>query len=68
MRSGVALEAFVGRPEADHRNVLRALDRMRADAGDGTYTPAVIAHWNGTAPTTIAEALDRIAAFIGPIP
>lgn len=32
-----------------------------------TYVPAVPLNWNGTAPTTVAEALDRIAAAIGPI-
>jgi hypothetical protein len=31
------------------------------------YVPAVLANWNGTAPTSIANALDRIAAAIGPI-
>lgn len=33
-----------------------------------SYTPAVVANWNGTAPTSVANALDRIAAKIGPIP
>lgn len=32
------------------------------------YTAAVSADWNGTPPATIAEALDRIAAHVGPIP
>lgn len=31
------------------------------------YTPAVGANWTGSAPTTIAQALDRIAAALGPI-
>ena len=30
----------------------------------GEYTPAVPSNWNGAAPTTIQEALDRIAATI----
>jgi hypothetical protein len=30
--------------------------------GQGRYTPANAGDWAGTAPTTIAEALDRIAA------
>lgn len=68
MSRPVALESFTGRPEADHRNVLRALDGLRSTAGAGSYTPANVGHWNGTAPATIAEALDRIAAMIGPVP
>lgn len=35
--------------------------------GDVNYTPAVAADWNNDAPTTIAAALDRIAALLGPI-
>jgi hypothetical protein len=31
------------------------------------YTPAVPGNWSGSPPTTVQEALDRIAAFIGPI-
>jgi hypothetical protein len=33
-----------------------------------SYTPAVLANWSGVAPTSNADALDRIAAKIGPIP
>jgi hypothetical protein len=33
-----------------------------------TYTPAVSANWSGTDPTSVANALDRIAAKITPIP
>lgn len=62
----VALESFTGRPEADHRKVLRALSGLRTDVGG--YSAANAAHWSGTPPTTIAEALDRIAAMIGPVP
>jgi len=32
------------------------------------YTPTVMANWSGTAPASVTEALDRIAAVIGPIP
>lgn len=38
------------------------------DAGFMSYAPAVIANWSGFAPTSVADALDRIAAKIGPIP
>lgn len=56
------------------------LDRLSRDAdtnedaagnaalGSGTaYTPAVAADWNNDAPATVADALDRIAAMLGPI-
>lgn len=37
--------------------------------GDATaYTPAVGADWSDDPPATIAEALDRLAAAMGPIP
>lgn len=32
------------------------------------YTPAVLADWSGVTPTSVANALDRIAAKISPIP
>jgi len=32
-----------------------------------SYVPAVVANWSGTAPSSVANALDRIAAKIGPI-
>ena len=32
------------------------------------YTPASAVHWSNSPPTTIQEALDRIAAHVGPIP
>lgn len=36
--------------------------------GSVGYTPAVPANWSGSPPTTVQQALDRIAAMIGPIP
>ena len=35
--------------------------------GTVNYTPGDAVDWNNDAPTTIAAALDRIAAFLGPI-
>ena len=32
------------------------------------YTPVVLANWNGLKPANVSDALDRIAAKIGPIP
>lgn len=36
--------------------------------GSVGYTPAVPGNWSGSPPTTVQQALDRIAAHIGPIP
>jgi hypothetical protein len=62
----VNLESLTGRPEADARNIQRALDRMAA-SGSISYSPANAAHWNSDPPSTVAEALDRLAAMLGPI-
>jgi hypothetical protein len=37
------------------------------DAAEVTYTPAVSGDWTGSDPTTVNQALDRIAAALGPI-
>jgi len=34
----------------------------------GDYSPATPGDWSGTPPTTVAEALNRIAAAISPVP
>jgi hypothetical protein len=39
-----------------------------SDAGNASYEPANLANWSGVAPMSVANALDRIAAKIGPIP
>lgn len=39
-----------------------------AQAANVNYTPAIVGNWSGTAPTSVANALDRIAAHVGPIP
>ena len=39
-----------------------------SDAGNMSYQPSNLANWSGVAPTSVANALDRIAAKIGPIP
>lgn len=33
-----------------------------------TYTPAVVGDWSGVPPANVSDALDRIAAAVGPIP
>jgi len=40
----------------------------QGQATNVTYAPALVGNWSGTAPTSVANALDRIAAKIGPIP
>lgn len=32
------------------------------------YTPANVSDWSGTAPTSLQNALDRLAAAAGPVP
>ena len=49
-------------------NVQRALDQVRGRVDTlNAYSPAAPADWTGSPPTTLAEALDRIAAALGPI-
>ena len=38
------------------------------DAYGLAYTPSVVGNWSGIAPSSVADALDRVAAMIGPIP
>lgn len=64
-----------GRPEFDalEGNVQRMLDQQYEDMrgieeGAVRYSAANAADWSGSAPATIAEALDRLAAFVGPVP
>lgn len=40
---------------------------LMADGAQAPYTPSTPADWNGTPPTTISEALDRLAA-VAPSP
>lgn len=49
-------------------DIEEAFSSVRRDLdAAGSYSPAVAADWSGTPPSTIAEALDRIAAALGPI-
>lgn len=41
---------------------------FEAQAAQMQYSPVTPANWSGVAPTSVAGALDRIAAKIGPIP
>jgi len=42
-------------------------DMLVPQSTNDYYTPAVGTDWTGADPTTIAEAIDRIAAALGPI-
>lgn len=49
-------------------DIEEAFTRVRKDLDSaGNYTAAVAADWSGSPPATIAEALDRLAAALGPI-
>lgn len=72
---GIERSGVPGR-EAAESNAERALGAQRRafenqinglDASIA-YSAAVPADWSGTSPATIGEALDRIAAALGPIP
>lgn len=61
--------------EAFRADINAQLTQLNTDIGDLTitglsfdYTPANLADWSGTAPTSLADALDRIAAALTPIP
>ena len=77
-----AVERVAGSPELERlQDRLRPmLERLSqdADSADGaaqgastaggtTYSPANASDWTGVPPTTVAEALDRVAAALGPI-
>lgn len=49
------------------RKVQAQLDAVGVYTDSLPYEAANAADWSGSAPTTIAEALDRIAAALGPI-
>ena len=58
-------------PGANGRDVQRALDALGADVGslsasDIAYTPANSSDWTPPLPTTVANALDRLAVGGGP--
>lgn len=54
--------------EAFKEDVNAQLSTLNTDvSGSSAYTPAVDADWNNDPPATFADALDRIAAALGPI-
>jgi hypothetical protein len=48
--------------------IVTLVQSKQSDAVRVAYTPASLPHWSGVAPTSVADALDRIAAKITPIP
>lgn len=72
---GIERSGVPGR-EAAESNAERALGAQRRafenqinglDASIA-YTASTPADWSGSPPATIAEALDRLAALVGPVP
>lgn len=68
--SNVNVGAFTGilnsaTPPTTVQEALDIVDGL--ELGASPYTPADSANWTGADPTTIAEAIDRIAAALGPI-
>ena len=54
---------YRGTADRLHADAEFAMKRIRDDINaDAVYSPAAAASWAGTAPTTIAQALDRLAA------
>lgn len=53
--------------EVDAPQIAGLITTLLGRANQVTYTAAVVANWSGTNPTSVANALDRIAAKIGPI-
>lgn len=71
MAANRSLPALTSTGRSEHvdleRNVRNALDQMRSQylamaASDVSYTPTTPSNWSGTAPTTVQQALDRLAA------
>lgn len=68
-----SLVAFIGTASVDvdittQSGFLGAIvEILNEDASQLLYTPADLADWSGTDPGNVAEALDRIAAALGPI-
>ena len=44
------------------------IDALNESLSAVPYTPASSSDWSGSPPTNLQQALDRIAAAIGPIP
>lgn len=60
-----SLSAVVSMTQSDVTGTITYLNSVSASLMQ--YTPASLANWNNAAPTSVADALDRIAAFSGPI-
>jgi len=73
--SGLVFTGPAGSFIADQITAKRFFNAGGALAGGATwdpigdyYAPAVPGNWVGAAPATMADALDRIAAHVGPVP
>jgi len=63
-------------PQTAHGSRARAfaaigsdIESLEARGASGTaYSASSSADWSGSPPATVAEALDRLAALVGPVP
>jgi hypothetical protein len=53
---------------ADGATIAQVTQTSHIFSTNVTYTAADVANWSGTNPTSVANALDRIAAHVGPVP
>lgn len=52
----------------DMDDIAQRMDTAESTLSSLPYSASTPADWGGTAPTTVKDALDRIAAALGPIP
>ena len=57
----------VGNVNANGLEITGSIAATTGITGSVSYVPAVAADWNNNPPKTVQEALDRIAAALGPI-
>lgn len=63
--SDLTKRGYRGADDRQHADTELALKRVRDDINaTAAYTVGASASWAGTPPATIAEAIDRIAAYI----
>jgi len=61
-----SLTTSISTTQPNVTGTLSVLDNVSATTMN--YVPAVLANWSGVAPSSVSDALDRIAATIGPVP
>ena len=64
MSNRFSKRAYQGATSNFQAEMERAFARLRFDGGDTTYKPADPGVWAGTPPSSIAEAIDRLAFHV----